>query len=158
MKTVLIFALTAALIIVGAIVFKSRVAPPAQIVADQIPAVLQALAASDKSPAFAVLMFTTPGAPNEDDRLEVQYAVENGKLGFDWLLVAPQNTKDQGRFADFAAAHGYQVIQQERNHVRYLRVENGDLAALGRDILLELYKRPANQPIAMVTEGFDWKP
>src|ERR1700739_1843893 len=85
---------------------------------DEISEVLAALSASKSYPAFAVFMFD---ASNEQSTsVNLQFALENGKPGFEWVLLAPQNIKDRHLFQDFARANGYAAEAKEMNGVRYL--------------------------------------
>ncbi len=44
------------------------------------------------------------------------------------------------------------------NGVRYLRVEDGDVATLGVEIMQRLYGLAPNASLKAVVEGFTWKP
>jgi hypothetical protein len=157
-KTVLIFIGAAVAIVVAALWFKSHKVPTYQVTADQVPRVLAELSAASARPAFAVFTVTTPGQPPQEDGLSIQFSMDGAKPGFDWLLDGPQNTRDQDRFVDFARAAGYDPVLKEKNGVRYLRVENGDLARLCRDVITKMYQRPESNPVTLLVEGFDWKP
>ena len=45
---------------------------------------------------------------------------------------------------------------KEENNVRYLRVDDGDLAALCRDVITKLYKWPETEPMDLIVQGFEW--
>ena len=79
-------------------------------------------------------------------------------MGLDWVLIGPRNIADEARFTEFARAAGYNPQMQERNGVRYLRVEDGDLALLCRDVITKLYGRDENETVEMLVEGFEWTP
>jgi hypothetical protein len=155
----------AALIIVCAVVamlafslwVRSRTVPTLQVRVDEIPRVLASLSASSSDPTFAVFMFTTPDLPTPQDALNIQFSMESGKPGFDWVLIAPRNIRDHDRFVEFAQAGGYHPEMQEMNNVRYLRVEQGDLAALCRDVITKMYSLPESELIDLIVEGFEWQ-
>lgn len=69
----------------------------------------------------------------------IQYSIENGRVGLDWVLEAPQNIKDQTALADFIKRNGYTVLRNDTEDVPYLRVEGEGVADLGVKILCEFY-------------------
>ena len=102
-------------------------------------------------------MFNTPDRPGPDNALNLQVSVEQGRAGFDWVLLAPRNIEDRERFMRFATDAGYQVEAREMNRVTYLRVEGGDLAALLSGVVVKLYGVSESMQLDMIAEGFAWK-
>jgi hypothetical protein len=145
-------------LMVGAVVlFRSRIFRSPQILIGQIPQVLAQVTAADASVVFAVFCVTLPnGKPGTDD-LNIQFSIENHRPGFDWVLIAPVNVRDQQRYIEFVRSLGYEPVPMEENNVNYLRVETGDLARLCRQVLTTMYNWPEPQPIDLIVEGFDWK-
>lgn len=149
----------AVIAIVAIVLFvRSRIAPTYKVTVSDIPRVLTALCVARSLPAFAVFMFAKPGSSNADDAVNLQFSLENGKAGFDWVLVAPVNIEDQTRFAAFAQAAGYEPKLAEMNRVQYLRVENGDLAQLCRQVITGMYGLSESEQMDMIVEGFEWRP
>jgi hypothetical protein len=79
----------AVLIAALGIFIRSRIAPTYQVTISQIPWVLGQLSVSTSTPAFAVFMFSSPDRPSDDDVLNIQFSMENGRPGFDWVLRPP---------------------------------------------------------------------
>jgi hypothetical protein len=137
---------------------RSRVIPTHFVLASDARQVLEQVRASKGHPTFAVFMFSTPDRASSEDVLNIQFSVENGKAGFDWVLLAPRNIEDEALFVDFARQRGYTPARHEMNNVKYLRVEAGDIARLCSDVISELYRIPASMKVELITEGFAWKP
>ena len=158
MKTVLIFIGVAVFAIVGALWFRSTAIPTYQISVAAIPQVLTELSAAHATPAFAILMIPQTPGPGSDEKLEVELSIEAGKPGFDWIPPSPQNPEDEARFTEFARAAGYTAVAKEAHGVRYLRVENGDLAHLCGDVIVNYYHHAETDPVELLVQGFAWKP
>jgi hypothetical protein len=137
---------------------RSRVVPTHLVLASDAARVLEQVRTSSGDPTFAVFMFSTADRPRSEDALNIQFSVENGKAGFDWVLVAPRNIEDESRFLDFARQRGFEPTRLEMNQVKYLRVEAGDIAKLCSDVIREMYRTPASTKIELITEGFEWRP
>jgi len=58
--------------------------------------------------------------------LSLQFSVKNGKVGFDWLLLAKRNVADRDQFVSYAESKGFTVNKKRANGIAYLRVEVGD--------------------------------
>ena len=76
----------------------------------------------------------------------------------DWVLLSSQNIDDKDRFLAFARDLGYSPQMKEQNGVRYLRVDQGDLVRLAREIITGMYRIKETQPLEMIVEGFEWQP
>jgi hypothetical protein len=107
-----------------------------------------------------VFLFTPEGRPagNDEERVNLQYSIENGRVGLDWVLLAPQNVSDQEKIAAFMKDRGFAANAREMNKVRYLRVEDGDIVDLGLKIATEFYGRRLTDRIDVIVDGFDCKP
>jgi hypothetical protein len=121
-----------------------------------VPALANAIGRGSASVRYAALMFNTPDRPTDDDAVALQMSYENGKVGFDWVLLAPRNIEDQEKFKAFARAHGVEPVSRSMNGVSYLRVECPDVAKFTASVATEMYRYPANQPLGLVYQGFDW--
>jgi hypothetical protein len=156
----IVLAIIGALIVAAgiALLLRARAAPNTQVTTDQIPAVLRELSQAKGDPAFAVFIFTTPDQPSDDDAVNIQFSLEGGQPGLDWVLIGPRNVKDRQRFADFAEQAGFAPKLEEMNKVKYLRVTGGDLAALCVRLITELYGQPPTAPLDLIAAGFKWPP
>ena len=121
---------------------------------DQIPSIVSKLQLTGRDGSFVVFMFSIPG--NHDETLpNLQYSIENGQLGFDWVLLAPQNIQDETLVTDFVKRLGYTSSKHEINDVPYLRIEGESIEDLGLKILRDLYQLPADTKLQLIVEGFD---
>ncbi len=87
----------------------------------------------------------------------MQFSVEDGHIGFDWLLLRDENIRDRSRYEHFAASLGYKVVSKKENGVEYLRAVEGDLPRLCEGVLRELYGKNENSTIGLlVPQGVPW--
>lgn len=123
---------------------------------DDLPALAEAIALGSGPVRYAALMFSTPERPSDEDAVALQMSFENGKVGFDWILLGPRNIEDQKKFRTFARAQGVEPVARSMNGVSYFRVERADVAKFTTSVVTEMYHRPPNEPLGLVYEGFDW--
>lgn len=152
----LIILATAALLVLVLYGRRTRSALSPTVTVDDIPRVLDALISTAHGPAFTVFMFSTPDQPAAKDAVSLQFSLEAGDVGFDWVLAGPRNTEDEDRFVEFARSAGYTPVARVTNGVNYLRVENGDIAGLCRQIVTTMYGLPVSHPLDLIVEGFEW--
>jgi hypothetical protein len=153
---VIAIAIIVAVLIVAAIVFfatRPVHSTLAATVAD-IPTIIAKLAAS-KDGSFAVLMFDSPRSRG-GDAVNLQYSVEHGAVGLDWVLLGITNIADKEDVSAFAARLGHPMAEHEMNNVRYLRIEGQDLDKLGASIIVEFYGISRDAVLGLITEGFEW--
>jgi hypothetical protein len=136
---------------------KLRVARELEVKMAAIPAIFVRLQATGKDSSFAVLGFLPPGKTSvQDDGFNVQFSIEGGRIGFDWVLIAPANIRDKDKFVQFAGRLGYKVVACEGNKVKYLRVENGDLPKLCEAVIRDLYSVSPDTDLYFNPDGFTW--
>jgi len=144
----------------AALAIRSLRTPDYQAGVDDIPKVLAALTASRAENAFAAFVFTAADGSADpedpDDRVNLQFSLEEGRPGFDWVLLSHSNVRDEARFTAFARDAGFNPKMEYGNGVRYLRVEDGDLVRLCQDVIVKMYRHAG--PMDLVVEGFKWKP
>jgi hypothetical protein len=156
MKLLPVLASVAFAIAALAILLRSRVAATQAVSVADIARVLSALSAATADPAFAVFIFHTPDRPDSEGALNLQFSLEGGRPGFDWVLLGSRNVQEQQRFLEFARGRGYDPKMKEENHVKYLRVEEGDLAALCAGVITGLYRQDPTGPLRLLVHGFKW--
>jgi hypothetical protein len=156
MKMLLVIIVVVAAIVLVVLTKQPRVTPTYRVTIDEIPHVLAKLSVSAVSPTFAVFMFSTPDRPGHSNVLNIQFSIENGRPGFDWVLLAPRNIEDKDRYLEFARAAGFLPKVMEMNGVKYLRVEEGDIAQLCERVITSMYGRPKSEKIELIVEGFKW--
>jgi len=136
-----------------------RVMTPSSLLVSQIPSVVDQLQRNGIDRSFAAFVFGPAEDPgNEEKIINMQYSVENGAVGFDWVLLAPGNKKDLAKVEAFIKARGHTVMTRETNGVRYLRVEGQAISELGTQIAKEMYHLKDNHQMALFTDKFEWKP
>ena len=120
--------------------------------------ILQRVSAAGEDGTFAVFLFGEKGeAPAVEDTLNLQFSVERGHTGLDWVLLAPRNIAARERVTVFFAQRGSPLTQRSANGVDYLRTERGDLAALARELLTRVFGVTDQQSMDLVAEGFEWE-
>ena len=123
---------------------------------DQIPSIVSKLQQTGRDGSFVVFMFSIPN--NRDETLpNLQYSIETGRLGFDWVLIAPQNIKDEAPVLDFIKRLGYTASKREMNDVCHLRVEGKGIEDLGLKLLRDFYHLAPEAKLELIIEGFDMK-
>jgi hypothetical protein len=156
LKTLLVILIVVAIVVVLVFLARSRIVPTRSATVADIPPILAKLATL-KNGSFAVFMFDSP-LSRGGDAVNLQYSVEHGAVGLDWVLLGQTNIADKEKVAAFAAHLGHPMTEQEMNEVRYLRVEGQDLDKLGTSIIVEFYGIPRNAELGLITEGFEWPP
>ena len=123
----------------------------------QIPEVVEQLKDKGRDSSFAVLMFDPPKlSRNKKNDINLQYSIEYGIIGLDWVSLGPRNIKDKRRIYNFLKQHRYKVLDLEMNNVRYLRIENDDIALAGIQVITEFYGLTHNEEIELLVDGFKW--
>lgn len=143
-------------IVAGIVILKSRMLSPMRVTVADIPHVLAKVSTATRTPAFAEFVFTTPDRPDARDAVNLQFSLENGRAGLDWVLLAPRNIEDKASFEGYVIRRGYSFSERTKNGVSYLRIEDGDLAQLCSDVVTRLYARPRSEPMVLIVEGFEW--
>jgi hypothetical protein len=128
--------------------------------ASQMPWVLDALAQSGKEASWVVFMFyTTLSNPETPDMcINLQYSIEAGRLGLDWVLLGPRNVAERDCVARFAKRSGFQPSLVTMNGVSYLRIEGGALSGLGTAIAAHLFGIDSDSVLGLLVHGFTLPP
>jgi hypothetical protein len=120
------------------------------------PALVSALKETGGPGSFWVVL--VPGTAKADGyTANLQYSIEDGVVGLDWVLIAERNLEDKQRFLDVAHSAGAKIEEKEGNGVRYLRATGTpDLTGLGREILQRLYAVKPDDNLQLIVTGFKW--
>jgi hypothetical protein len=121
-----------------------------------LPQIVNAMTNGTAKVRYAGLTFNTPDRPKDDDAVNLNLSFENGKVGFDWVLLATRNLQDEAAFKEFARRRGIEPVSLTMNGVSYLRVECGDIAKFTASIAMEMYACPQNQTLTLFHDGFTW--
>jgi len=152
----IIFACGVGIFLFGLLV-RSRIARTYAVTVRDIPEVISQLQRSGKNGHFAVLIFVPPGS-GYGEAVNLQYSIEQGAAGLDWVLLGSRNIADQKRINEFASKAGYRLEEHETNRVRYLLLTGNGISDLGAKIIRELYQVAPDTELEMITEGFEWQP
>jgi hypothetical protein len=134
-----------------------RIAPTFSVMSHDIPEIISQLGRSSENGNFALLMFVPPGSA-DGEAVNLQYSIENGTVGMDWVLLGSRNAADRAEIVQFASKLGNRLDEHEMNGVRYLRVTGSGIAELGSKIIQDFYRISSDTELEMVTEGFQWQP
>jgi hypothetical protein len=111
---------------------------------------------SGTNQSYAIFAFF-PNNEGKNKHVEIQFGIENNRIGLDWVLLGKNKEKDKNKFIDIARTKGYEVKSFEENNVRYLRVENGDLVGLMEQVMVQLYNVSPNKKMELVASKFEVK-
>lgn len=123
----------------------------------EFPALFSALQSTGSNGAFWVVL--VPGTERDDGyTANLQYSVEDGIAGLDWVLLAKRNSEDQEKFLTVVRKKGAMAVEKEMNDVRYLRVTDAkDLVGLGREVLVQLYGVKSGDQLQLIITDFKWQ-
>jgi len=116
----------------------------------EIPVLITALKNTGRDESFAVLF------PSKGDVFNLQFSIIDGTLGLDWVLINEINRRDRAKLKGLAQSYRYSLKRQRQNEVDFLRVTGGDLGALARLILTDLYSIGNEDKLHVLVNGFDW--
>jgi len=135
-----------------------RVITPQSVSVLQVPAVVEQLRVQGNDASWAAFAFDPKGEPDTDETtVNLQYSVEKGTIGMDWVLLGPRNKTDKEMIVAFIEQRGHKAIEKEGNGVKYLRVEDGNLSELGMQIIEQVYHLGRYDNMALLTDRFVWK-
>jgi hypothetical protein len=155
LNTLIVIAAAAVACVLLVLFIRSRIAPSHRASANEIPAVLEQLQRGEGDPRFAVFMFV-PADSKDGEPVNLQYSVEKGVVGFDWVLRSPRNIADRVAITEFAKPLGYVLAEDEKSGD--LRVEGAWVAQLGIRLIRDFYRIDADARLDLMVEGFDWPP
>ncbi|HEX4141337.1 MAG TPA: hypothetical protein VHY09_13390 [Candidatus Methylacidiphilales bacterium] len=153
--------MTILLVLFVAVVFAGalflRRANGAKVRLGEIPAILEKVKEAGKDGTFAQFCFETGDMPTEAGAVNVQFSIEGGRVGFDWVLICEVNRRDREKFLALARGLGHAVTEHKSaNGCEYLRAEDGDLLRLCLASICELYGLPESAEVDLVWEGIAW--
>jgi hypothetical protein len=120
------------------------------------PALVSALRTTGTEGSFWVVLVS--GTARDDGyTANLQYSIEDGVVGMDWVLIAARNVEDKQRFLDLVHAAGAKTYERQGNGVRYLRATAArDLSALGQEVLRQLYGVKSDDRLQLIITDFQW--
>ena len=138
-------------VLIGFFLLRAR-APDTTITLDQISEVYESLKNTGKDGSFAVLI--PPSDSN--DSLNIQFSIEHGEIGLDWVLMSPVNIRDKGKFVALLDRERVRYSDRSMNGVDFLRTTDSRAPKVCRQVLEELYSVPSNTGVTLIVEGFKW--
>ncbi|PHS19826.1 MAG: hypothetical protein COA86_03445 [Kangiella sp.] len=111
---------------------------------------------SGTNQSFAIFAFF-PNNEGKNNHVEIQFGIENNRIGLDWVLLGENKEKDKNKFIDLARTNGYKVKNLEMNDVKYLRVESGDLVGLMEQVMIQLYDVSPSKKMELIANKFKVK-
>ena len=140
------------LVLLGIIVF-FKPASQADVTLRDLRSIFDALKNTGSEDSFAVLIVDS-GTAGHSEGLALQFSIQNGKTGFDWVLVNSANIADQSLFVEFAKSQGFTTQEYSVNGVDYHRSEDGDSLRLCELVMSELYHMTEDDRFSLIQEGF----
>ena len=125
------------------------------VVVGDIPSIIEKLSLGKGDPRYAVLMFI-PKDSADREYVNLQYSMENGVVGLDWVLLGGRNIEDAEAIKTFAASRGHELRHHEMNDVEFLRTEGPGIAELGMSLISEFYHFTPSTRVKLLVEGFEW--
>ena len=121
----------------------------------ELPRLFRAFKKQAADESYAGVIVPT-GVGDTAEAPYIQFSMERGRVGLDWLLNTQQGLADEERFVSLAKSLGLPMLEREQNGVKYLRVERGDLLALADAVLGDLYGVKESDLLNLQTSGIEW--
>jgi len=100
-----------------------------------------------------IALLPPPPTGARDSSLNLQFSIIGGRVGFDWVVSDGDSLEKEPEFAALARSLGHTVKEVTVAGARALRVEDGDLVALCRRVLLDIARVPADGEIQFTQRG-----
>lgn len=120
-----------------------------------LPAIVEKLRLGTGDPRYAVLMFI-PLDSVDREHVNLQFSMEDGVMGLDWVLLGGRNIEDAEAIKAFAVSRGFELKHREMNQVEFLRTEEPGIAELGMSLITDFYHYKSTTRIKLLVEGFEW--
>lgn len=124
--------------------------------AEDISAVLKSLSSTGSDGSFVV--FLVPGTAIFDGfDANIQFSIEGGVLGFDWVLLAQRNRTGKNEVIAVTKKFGLTCKNKNRSDVGYLRCTGkGNYSKLAKELLANMYNISTSQEFPVIYESFSW--
>ena len=138
------FALTLSLVLLVAVYLflrsrKARGIHRQLISVEDIGDVFRQISSQRVETSFAVFAIQTDQG-EADGGIEIQFSVEDGRAGLDWILMSPKNIAEKQKVLQYGEARGMPWQEKEMNEWVYLRIEQGDVAGFCTSLIEDLYR------------------
>jgi len=108
---------------------------------------------SEQAVETSYSVFVIP-RPNKES-IEIQFSVENGITGLDWILESESNKEERPEIERYFTSKGFNFHEREMNNWHYIRIEEGDIVKLCSDLIWDLYD---SEEIILKYGGFNFRP
>jgi len=120
---------------------------------DEIPSIVDDLQKNGSDASFALFLFNnkataTGYAPG------LQFSIEKGQLGLDYLLNSDFNKKEEDNFIQKVSELGCKYETREMNKVNFIRVTGDSLVWKAQEIMRRIYQVEGGEKIDLVKKGF----
>jgi hypothetical protein len=116
-----------------------------------------AVVAAKEDGSFGVFLFGKNGSPPaKDAALNVQFSIEDGRVGLDWVSNGQLNDMERARVEAFFRERGAPMSPRSANGMSYMRTESGDLPTLAQELLRTVFGVTDEQDMLLIAEGFAW--
>ncbi len=109
-----------------------------KIAVDDIAKVYHQISTQAIETSFAVFIIS-PAHQDSKDSVEIQFSVEKGITGLDWILMSESNQREKAKVIQHALSKGAEWQECEMNNWIYLRINQGDVAELCTSLIKQLY-------------------
>ncbi|MFL6373988.1 MAG: hypothetical protein ACJ73D_04905 [Pyrinomonadaceae bacterium] len=76
----------------------------------EVSRIVKRLEAERKNASWVAFSFGEP----HSEKLNLQFSIENGALGMDWVLIGPGNIRDRDKVVMFVGGQGKGILEKER--------------------------------------------
>ena len=124
-----------------------------------IPAIINSLATHGEDGTWVMFILPQTESSDEND-ITIQFSVENGTVGFDWLLDNGLGNAHRKKFEEFARRRGWPVVELEMAGFHYLRIQDlspSQIAEIGKEVLSTLYHVSPTQEVEIQDDAPEWR-
>ena len=134
------------------IYLRSRLVPSRPVKVSAVPQLFERLKARARELAYISLVLPPqPGA--RQSTLNIQFSILNGLIGLDWVVADGESVDREAEFSTLAKSLGHTVRESSVAGLRSLRVEDGDLPALCRRVLVDIARLPGDGELRFMQKG-----
>ena len=122
-----------------------------------IPELVAKLNKQGENGSFWVVLI--PGTSKSDGYdANLQFSVEDGSIGLDWVLIADRNVQDKESFVEISNKNDLEIQELAGNGVKYVRVVGSSVfSKLAKEVLENMYGVSNETEMQLIVTGFEWK-
>jgi hypothetical protein len=143
------------LVIFSRQIFLRKLFSSNKVTLDEIPLLVDALKQTGADNSFALFLFPEKGSSN-DLCPGLQFSIEKGKLGIDYLLNSKFNVREKDKFIKFLSELNCSYAIYNVNDCEYIRTEDGFLTKNFQEMLKLMYNVKDDQKMEVELSGFKY--